>query len=243
MPAPIFYGLNALETSTVTATSTEANRPISRLSDRFIGPQWEGAGPVVWDQGGSPIQFDAVLGAPGHNLSGATLTVKTDDNSGFTTPTTLGSVVATAAAFRVPCTGTVERYSRLEISGGPTVVELAELFASVGVTAPRAPLLETSHNRLGKFVGHETETGVWMATIIADPHWSATWRLLKFSRTLRDSFLDFFTAIGGGGRPFFVLDDEAPTVRFVRWVNPDTAFAGLLPTEYEGTCQLREVTG
>ena len=240
MPAPIFYGLNALETSTVTATSTEANRPLSRLSDRFAGPRWEGAGPIVWDQGSTPIQFDAVLGI-GHNFDGATLTVHTDDNPTFTSPTTLGTVVATTAPFRVACTGTVERYSRLAVSGAPTVLECAELFASVGVVAPRPPLLETSPNRVGKWVGHETETGVWMATVVADPQWDAVWQFLKFTRANRDAFFGFFDDVAGGARPFFVLDDEA-VVRFARWVNPETTFTGLLPEEYQATWHLREVT-
>src|SRR4030095_12275387 len=110
MPAPIFYGVNRLETATVTAMSTLTDRPLVRLADRFIGPRWEGTGPIVWDQGASPAPFDTLVGAPGHNLMGATLTVETAADPGFTTPTILGTAVATAAAFRIPCTGAVARH-------------------------------------------------------------------------------------------------------------------------------------
>lgn len=242
MPAPIFYGVNRLETATFTAGSTVADRPLSRLSDRFIGARWEGTGPIVWDQGATPLPFDTVLGAPDHNLIGATLTVETAADAGFTTPITLGTAVATALPFRIACTGTVARYSRVTITGGPLTVQLAELWASVAVTAPRAPMLATSPNLLGNFVGQESEAGAWMAYIRGDTRWDVSWDILGFTRTVRDQFQEFFAAIAGGARPFFVLDDEG-VLRFVRWMNPTTAFAGLLPEQYRATWALREVQG
>lgn len=240
MAAPIFYGVNRLETSTVTAGSTVADHPLVRLNDRFIGPQWQGTGPIVWDQGASPLTFDTILAPAGHNLNGATLTVETDDNSGFASPTTLGTLVATSSAIRIPCTGAVERYSRLRITSGPGTIQLPELWASVAVIAPAAPLLATSPNQVGNFTGAESESGVWMAYIQGNPRWEVSWSILGFTRTVRDQFLTFFQAIGGGGRPFFVLDDEN-VLRYARWLNPETAFAGLLPQEYRAELQLREV--
>lgn len=240
MAAPIFYGVNRLETATVTAASTVTNRPLVRLSDRFVGPRWEGTGPIVWDQG-SALPYDAVLGAAGHNLTGATLTVQTDDNAGFATPTTLGSVViASTDAFRITCTGSPERYNRMTIASGPSSIELAELWASVAVTAPRPPLLATSPNRIGNFTGAETEAGAWVTHIRSDMRWQAEWEILGFTRTVRNTFFDFFDAIGGGARPFFVLDDES-VLRFARWLNPETAFAGMLPEKYQARFELREV--
>jgi hypothetical protein len=243
MPAPIFYGINRLETSTVTANSTVANHPVTRLYDRFIGPQWQGGAPIVWDQGSAGIPYDTVLGAPGHNLAGATLQVQTDDNAGFATPTVLGSVVATSDPFRIVCTGSVERYNRLTVSGGPPpgTIELTELWASVATTAPNPPLYDaTSPNQIGNFIGNESETGVWMVYVRSAPRWEAQWHILGFTRTIRDLFFDFFGAISGGGRPCFVLDDESE-LRYVRWLNAETAFAGLKPTQYSADFHLREV--
>jgi hypothetical protein len=239
MPAPIFYGVNRLETATVTATSTLTDRPLVRLADRFIGPRWEGTGPIVWDQGATPSPFDTLVGAPGHNLAGATLTVETAADPGFTTPTTLGTAVATAAAFRIPCTGTVARYSRLVITG-PITIELAELWASVAVPAPGVPLLNTSPNFLGNFQGQESEAGAWMAYVRSAPRWEVAWDIPGFTRPVRDSFVEFFQGIAGGAKPFFVVDDEG-VLRWARWMNPTTAFSGLLPTQYRAMWALREV--
>lgn len=241
MPAPIFYGVNRLETSTITAGSTVTDHPLLRLSDRFTGPQWQGTGPIVWDQGASPLTFDAVLLASGHNLAGATLTIQTDDNAGFASPTILGSLVpASTASVLIPCTGTVERYSRLVIAGGPATVTLAELFASVACATPGTPLLRTSPNQFGTFTGEESETGVWMSYVKALPRWEASWQIVAFTRTVRDLVFAFFQSIAGGARPFFVRDDEG-VLRFARWMNPETAFEGLIPQQYTLTIDVREV--
>jgi hypothetical protein len=241
MPAPIFYGVNRLETSTVTAATTLADRPVTRLSDRFLGPLWQGTGPVVWDQGaGTPGPFDAVLVGAGHTLQGATLTVETAPDAAFSAPTVLGTATpASADALRIPCTGTVARYSRLVIAGGPSPVAMGELWASVGVATPEPPLFGTSPNALSNYTGEESEAGVWMVYVKSAPRWQADWDLVGFDRPARDAFLALFQAIQGG-RPFFVVDDEG-VLRFARWVNAETTFTGLLPKQYQTHMQLREV--
>lgn len=242
MPAPIFYGVNRLENAVLSAASTSTNRPLTRLADRFIGPRWEGTAPIVWDQGSTTAAFDTLLLAAGHNLGGATVTVETSAAVDFTGATVLGTgtIPSGTAAYRLPCTGAVARYSRLTVTGGPTTIVLAECWASVGVAAPRAPLYPTSPNALGNYVGQESEAGVWMAYIRGSTKWQADWDLLGFTRAVRDAFREFFEAIGGGGRAFWVLDDEG-ILRFARWINPETAFAGMKPEAYQARWQLREV--
>jgi len=237
--APIFYGPNRLRTSTVSAASTVSGRPITRLSDGFAQPLWEGTGPIVWDQGATPLSFDAVLGTAGHNLAGAVLVVETAADALFTSPTILGTLgIFDAAAFRIFCSGTVLRYSRLRITGGPATVQLAELWAAPAVVMPQAPLLATSANDRPNVVGQETEAGGWVGYIRSAARWEAEWVIPMITRDQRDVWRDFYRAIGGDGPPFFLYDDEAT----LRWVQCLSAkWTGMLPQQYELTVQLREV--
>src|SRR5262245_37884634 len=240
VPPPIFYGANVLERSTVTAATTVTDRPVVRLSDRFVGPVWQGTGPIVWDQGPSPAgAFDAVIGAAGHDLAGATVTIQSDSSLSWSSPTTLGTLVIPAgtAAFVIPCAGVVERYSRLSVTGGPSPFQLGELYASLGVVAPQAPRYPSAPNAAGNYAGTLTETGVWVAYVKSAPLWRAAWEIPGFTRTQRDAFLDVFAAVGGGARPFYVQDDEG-RLQWCRWVNAETAFSGLVPQEYVGQFQL-----
>jgi len=239
MSAPTWYGPNRLRSGTVSAGSTVATFPLSRLWDGFAALLWEGTGPIVLDQGATVLDYDAAIFGAGHNLGGATLTVTTDDNPGFSSPTTLGSAVApTATAFAIACPGTVERYSAVSISGGPATMQLGELFLAPSVTAPRPPTLASAPNRVPNYVSQDSEAGVWLATIRGLPRWTADWIIPLFPRTLRTSFLAFWDAVDAGGQACFLMDDE-DTLRFVQVV--DMKFSGgPMPQNYEGHFTQRE---
>jgi hypothetical protein len=78
---------------------------------------------------GSNFLFNRLVIPQGHNLSGATLTVRTDDNSGFTTPTIVGALAVPNFLVIDMALSTIvgERYWRSSfVYGAATAPQLGE---------------------------------------------------------------------------------------------------------------------
>lgn len=243
MASPVAYGVNRLESSVVTVMGSALDRPASRLSDRFVGPEWEdsaaGTRDIIWDQGGSPGAIDAVLFPAGHNLSGVSLAVASSpDNVTYTTRGTL--TPASLAAQRIVCTPFTTRYGRLRMTSAPSAPRLAELFASSGVTFSQPPLLGWESRKIGNVLAFESESGVFMAYRRGATRVELDWHVPQFTESDRTALEGLFDAIDGGAKPL-ALVDPLGTIFFVRWLNPEIGFQGTLPDKYEVSFRFQEL--
>lgn len=243
MASPVAYGVNRLENSLVTVSGSALDRPASRLSDRFIGPEWEdsvaGTRIIKWDQGSAPGLIDAVLLPAGHNLSGVSLQVDSStDNVAWTSKGTL--TPASLAAQRIPCTPFTTRYGRLQMIACPSAPRLAELFASSGVTFSQPPLLGWESRKVGNVLAFESESGVFMAYRRGATRVELDWRVPQFTEADRTALEGLFDAIGGGAKGLFLVDPLG-AIFFVRWLNPEIGFQGTLPDKYEVTFRFQEI--
>lgn len=247
MAQPIAYAVNRLETSLVTVPGAALDRPGERLFDRLTGPLWEdtasGTRIIPWDQGASPLATDGVVGAAGHNLGGLTLTVQSDDNAGFASPTTLGSVVpAGTAAWRITGTASAERYWRLTIASAVAPPRLGELLASQGFLFPFGPSDANLHRgRRGKGTKHESEAGVVLGYRRGATRWIWTATIPHFTLAYKTQFETLFEDLDGGFKPFFFVDEDG-SLRWVEWVDPELVIDAE-PLRESVTITLREALG
>ena len=119
------HALRAAGSSALTVSVAEVTGfPKVRLLDGMHQPLAKfvsGAGVTfTLDRGAAGLEvIDRLILPAGHNLAGATtIAVTSDDNSGFTTPTTMLAAVAVAAGqIDKNLTGSTERYVRLTVAG------------------------------------------------------------------------------------------------------------------------------
>lgn len=144
---PIILADNVLETyeAGLTVTSEAAGYPISNLIDRLPGTYWAPTSTATQD-----IDVDKL--APGvavdflcigfHDLGTqtATITVYEDDNSGFTSPTTLGTKSFTSDGLQfLSLTSGTERYNRIRITSLDAACYIGVLFLGKKLTMPVGP--------------------------------------------------------------------------------------------------------
>lgn len=150
--APRLMILHAAQTAGVAAITTPAGTFAAGSQAALIDSRaaalatWTASGTgreIRLDRGAAGLEaIDRLIIPSGHNLATFTsISVDTDDNSGFTTPTTiLAAVAVSAGVISLAMTSSTERYVRLTIAGTGTP-ELGELVysrtrATAGVLNP-----------------------------------------------------------------------------------------------------------
>jgi hypothetical protein len=248
MAHPVAYGVNRAETGTITVGGSAANRPATRLYDRFSVPVWtdtaSGTRNIDLDKGNTTESIDAVCGI-GHNLGGITCTVYHDDNAGFASSTVLGSVVPAAGTpFRVTGTGSTERYWRFSMASTTAAPQIGELFFTVGVVFPYGPADTDLHRgRVANVVKHETESGIVIAFKKGETRWQSTFTIADINDGAdRTAFETLFDNLDGGAKPFFYLDEDGTVLRWVEWVNPEV-IASAKPLTSDVSLLFREALG
>jgi hypothetical protein len=227
---PVAYAVNRLEVGTVTVTGALTDRPKTRLYDRDTGVVWEdnattGTRRITLDQGASPLSIDSVVVAAGHNLAGLTVDVEHDDNVGFSTPTSLGSLaVSGTTAFKITGTASSERYWRLNIPSPSAAPKIAEAFFSSSVTFAFAPSLRgLSRGKIGNVAIVEAISGSKIGFKRGSTAWIGQMLIRDLTTANKTTMETLFDNLNGSTDPLF-LEDEDGTLRWVRWINPEAIF-------------------
>jgi len=224
---------NILESSTVTQVGASAvtgfplYRIYDRIPQRMFVSSTNATQKIKVDQGGSPVTTNLFVLGPGHNLSGATLTLQWstigDDvegswstptlswtDNGATTPmdnpwTQSGSGILAAQIETVAA----KRYWRLKIVSAPSAPSIGEIFLSTLVVLPTQPAYDSSSHGV-RTVRNRVES------ISGSPHFftrGSSLRQVTYAfNQISDSGLTSFTAwdtAWNGQKPFFLNDHLA----------------------------------
>lgn len=246
---------NILENSTVTVVgaSVLATNPIYRLYDRI--PQRmcvtnsNATQKIKVDQGGSPVTTNLFVLGPGHNLSGATLTLQwstigDDVDGSWTTPTLSWTENGTTTPMNNPWTQSgsgilavqiqalaAKRYWRLKIVGAATAPSIGEIFLSTLVVLSPQPVFDSSSYGL-KTVRNRIES------ISGSPHFftrGTSRRQVQYAfNQISDAGLTAFNlwdTAWNGQKPFF-LNDHLSRQYFAERLEEMSNFRS---TEYNNT--------
>jgi len=147
--SPFILYDNILEDGTVTVTSEASGFPKENMSDWLDWTYWKASSSVDQnidiDKGAVGISVDTLailahnLGSAGDSI-GTVVTVYEDDNSGFTSPTTLGTVaVSNDRPFYLSLTAGTERYNRIKIANLDEAVYIGVVCLGKKMTIPVGP--------------------------------------------------------------------------------------------------------
>jgi hypothetical protein len=226
---PIFYGLNILETWTVTVSGEAAGKPKERLFDRDVGLPWQdtsSAGDRILKaaRGAQPAQsLDTWAVAAGHNLSGATLTWESSpDDAIWTVRDTF--VPSDASAILRSISPLTFDFWRLKITGASTAPSISELFFTLKV-AVTGYLSENGMRQglVGNVAVQMSVAGyVWGAQLGVE-RWAATYPLRELTTADKAALEALFQALKGGTKFLWVKDADG-VVRWVRWETVELGF-------------------
>lgn len=244
---PIAYVVNILEASAVTAAGAVTTKPVTRVYDRAIGPEYEDSATtgdrwIAADQIGT-LEYDTMLVAPGHNLSGETVHAETDSGSGFTSR---GSVVPTTAyAFKVTLnTGLVSHdKARLRVTTPAVAMRVTELFFAKAIEFPFNFADDIVDGDLGNVARFEDYGGTPWKNRRGPDRWQVSGVVTDLTRTQRLVMRTIWTGSVSGTKPFFLLEylsDAAGVLRYVEWVEADAQGRGV-PMAGDLPLLLREV--
>ncbi len=220
----VLYGVNLLETAVVTVSGEAVGKPKALLYDREITEPWQdtsNAGTRILKsfQGSGVQALDSVVGAPGHNLAGATLSWESSpDDAAWTVRGTL--VVPSAAIFRIRgATPWTTAYSRLTITGAAAAPSLAELLFSLAWVAPREVSEPSSSQGLVPNTRlFRASSGKAWGSQRGEPRWHAEYLIRDIPQVDRVALEQVYRDLGGGADPLF-LEDADGTARWARWLN------------------------
>jgi len=147
--SPFILYDNVLEDGTVTVTSEASGFPKENMFDWIDWTYWKASSSVDQnidiDKGAIGISVDTLailahnIGSAGDSI-GAVVTVYEDDNSGFTSPTTLGTVaVSNDRPFYLSLTPGTERYNRIKIANIDEAVYIGVVCLCAKMTIPVGP--------------------------------------------------------------------------------------------------------
>lgn len=145
--SPFFVSHHALRTAgnaAVTVTNEAAGFPKYRLldsrHDALFRFNTSAAGhTIVVDRGaGSLLSINRAVIPSGHNFSGASVVIESDDNAGFASATTMFTGTIPAGLFDQVLTASAERYMRLRVTSTGQW-ELSEFILSVTRTPTVGP--------------------------------------------------------------------------------------------------------
>ena len=230
MASPILYGVNRLETGTVTTTGAAADSPKERLFDRDITLPWvdssnAGTRTIQVDQGASTIlALDTWIIAAGHNLSGATVNLDSSpDGAAWTNRDTF--VPASSALSRRSISTQTIRFWRVTITGAAAAPSIAELFLTVALTVQASGGPEANsatYSEVANIERHESRAGyVWIAARGAT-RWSVAYTLINLTTAERDALITLFATVQGA-KLLYLLDEES-AVYWAEWQNSALAF-------------------
>jgi hypothetical protein len=146
---PFILYKNVLEDGTVTVTSEASGFPKENMFDWLDWTYWKASTAVDQnidiDKGAAGISVDT-LAILAHNLGtagdsvGTVVTVYEDDNSGFSSPTTLGTVaISNDRPFYLSLTSGTERYNRIKIANLDEAVFAGVVWLGAKMTIPVGP--------------------------------------------------------------------------------------------------------
>jgi hypothetical protein len=231
MARPIAYGVNLLETSTVSVTGEAAGKGKERLTDREIVLPYQDSGittprRLTADQGaGVSTPWDTWIVPPGHNLNGLTLQAETSPDMASWTERDSFVPGSTGLILRTPGGGPFSfRGMRLTINSPASPPSLGELLFTTKYELPVGPSiggLEAGHvsgvTRAESAGGYVWKVRHW------GPLWSARYRLDDLTVAQRDTLLTLFETLASGAKPFYLTDHDG-TTRWVEWMNPEALF-------------------
>lgn len=223
--APVLYGTNLLETGTVSVSGASTAQPATRLYDRDIGLYWSDTGTagtryVAVDMGsGQTGTLTTLAIAPGHNLSGLTLTLDWSTSavsaSSWTNATTTTGNSGTVAQL-ITSSSLTKRSFRLGITGAATAPSISELLFTTGYTFPGIPMAATPQSLQIPATVEQVSIGnyAWNAKLGNDRvGYSYEWRRLTSAQ--RDALVTFWQSLQSGTQFAFLTDAEGTT----RWVS------------------------
>jgi len=224
----VIYGVNLLETATVTVSGEVAGKPKERLFDREIGLFYQdtsntGDRVIKANQGGGGTQaIDGLYVGPGHNLSGSTVYLESSPDDAVWTPR--GNLaVPSSAAFRIkvaPGGGVpwTTQYTRVRIASAPAPPSIGEALISLSWTAPYHVSEPGSQGLEPNIRVHRSTSGKAWAAQRGEPAWRAEYLIRDLSLTDRSGLEQVYRDLDGGAKPFAIEDADA-VLRWARLLN------------------------
>lgn len=222
MSAPTFFGVNLFEAGPLAVSGAAADSPKERLADRDVTLPWRdvsNAGERYGQVGpiSASLLADTFILPAGHTVAGATVAVKRSTNGADWT--TVVSFTAAAGANRQTFTPVGDVYWMAGISGAAAAPEIPELFLSLAYVLPRGPSYGYSVGVMGNVSRMESRAGSVWATVRGAARWTAEYTIADLSQSQFDALATFFqTTIDSGAKPFYMLDAENGTLRYVEWL-------------------------
>jgi len=229
------HALRDAAAGSVTITTPDSVFDEHRLYDGLIRParsyEWGQAlanHAVEVDLGAGIPTYDRLIIPAGHNLTGASYVVEDDDNSGFTSATSLASssFPAGTALLDIPFTASAQRYLRLRITSSGDW-RMSEVYFTKVVTTDATigrgpdpgwtdqPVTNVNLTRMRSGEGYALELGPIQQHIVYEFH--------KITAADRAMFEALLAATSSGTQPFYLdrTDDALPPI-YVRLVEQIT---------------------
>lgn len=224
-------GRAAGDASVAMSPAASASLPKYRSLDGFgqsLAQHGSSSAAAYWqvDRGAGTLEaVDRLLIPSGHNLGAQTVTVASDDNAGFTTPTTLASFTSAAGLIEQALTSSTERYLRVSF-GGTGQWEYGEIWLGRTRTPSSAVVVDPGWKRppLSNVTVQRFPTGV-QGSVVNGPDQRTLGMTLRWvagpDLTLCE---DLATACGAAKAPLWVgaPDDAVPTT--LMWLSAISAW-------------------
>lgn len=213
-------GRSAGDASVTMSPAASSAMPKYRSLDGFgqsLAQHGSSSGAAYWqvDRGTGTLEaVDRLLIPSGHNLGAQTVTVASDDNSGFTTPTTLASFTSAAGLIEQSLTSSTERYLRVSF-GGTGQWEYGEMWLGRTRTPSSAVVVDPAWKRapLSNVTVQRFPTGV-QGSVVNGPDQRTLGMTLRWVAGADATLVeDMIAACGGAKSPLWVAgpDDAVPT--------------------------------
>lgn len=168
-----------------------------------------GAATFTVDRGAAGLEAVDVLVIPsGHNLGVQTVTVTSDDNSGFTTPTTLATFSSAAGLINQALTSSTERYLRVAF-GGTGTWELPEVWLGRKRQPVLGPAPTWTRGRQANYQRVQFDSGVTGGNQIGPARWTYSLSWHPLSGTDLAIFTDLEAAATPSGERFWLMTPDS----------------------------------
>lgn len=257
--APYFYFLHAGRAATISGVTASpaaaAGFPAHKAIDGFAQSLFKfgssgGSHTVIVDRGAAGLEaVDALLIPSGHNLGTTTVSVHSDDNAGFSSPTSLFSGAVAAGLIEKTLVSSSERYLRVTFDG-TSARELGEIMLSRKRLTSSFVLAEWAVPKDSNVNVQRWPSGVIGATVLGPDLQRGTLSFRWVSGTDRAMFDELQAACGNFKAPVYVAlpDDSIPLKLMLidgdlkDWTNDSENPQGTGPT-YSISMDLIEAVG
>lgn len=161
------------------------------------------------DRGAGTLEaVDRLVIPSGHNLGSQSVTITSDDNAGFATPTTLASFTSAAGLINQALTSSTERYLRVAF-GGTGTWELPEVWIGRVRTPAVGPRPEWTRARQPNYQRVQFDSGVTAGSQIGPMRWAYAFAWTALAGTDLAIFSDLEAAVSSAGERLWMMTPDS----------------------------------